>query len=216
MFRFRRNIRSALSVHAILDFNHQIPANALLFVTLAAMAVAGSRGPGAEEQERLGRLGRPLRIALAIGLVTLYGVCALDTWIGDAPVQAPTAKSQQLSDAYHESTRAITESPASGRPWAKLGKVYRRGGRPDLAIGRLPVQSADEANVLAEKIADQTMLLARSAGRHLEPQVGDVRQHLPKAADVTHISAGDRAVAWTAIPGWCWFPPCCCPSRGLR
>jgi O-antigen ligase len=30
----------ALSLHALFDFNHQIPANALLFTTLAAMAVA--------------------------------------------------------------------------------------------------------------------------------------------------------------------------------
>jgi len=32
---------SALSVHALADFNHQIPANALLFVVLGALAVAG-------------------------------------------------------------------------------------------------------------------------------------------------------------------------------
>jgi O-antigen ligase len=32
----------SLSVHAFFDFNHQIPANALLFVTLAAMAMARS------------------------------------------------------------------------------------------------------------------------------------------------------------------------------
>ena len=30
----------ALAVHALFDFNHQIPAYALLFVTIAAMAVS--------------------------------------------------------------------------------------------------------------------------------------------------------------------------------
>jgi hypothetical protein len=40
-------------------------------------------------------------------------------------------------------------------------------GRPDLAIGRLPVQTAEEANALAEKIAKQSALLGQSAGRHL-------------------------------------------------
>jgi O-antigen ligase len=38
---------AAISVHAFVDFNHQIPANALLFVSLAAIAVAAresSRG----------------------------------------------------------------------------------------------------------------------------------------------------------------------------
>ncbi len=30
----------ALSVHALFDFNHQIPANALLFTTMAAVALA--------------------------------------------------------------------------------------------------------------------------------------------------------------------------------
>jgi O-antigen ligase len=34
---------AALSMHAFVDFNHQIPANALLFVTVAAIAVAGKR-----------------------------------------------------------------------------------------------------------------------------------------------------------------------------
>jgi hypothetical protein len=30
----------SLSVHAFFDFNHQVPANALLFTTLAAIAIA--------------------------------------------------------------------------------------------------------------------------------------------------------------------------------
>ncbi|HKQ61453.1 MAG TPA: O-antigen ligase family protein, partial [Candidatus Polarisedimenticolaceae bacterium] len=39
---------ASLSVHALWDFNHQIPANALLFVALAAIAVAkAERDPGA-------------------------------------------------------------------------------------------------------------------------------------------------------------------------
>ena len=32
----------ALTVHAVVDFNHQMPANALLFVTVAALALAPS------------------------------------------------------------------------------------------------------------------------------------------------------------------------------
>ena len=40
-------------------------------------------------------------------------------------------------------------------------------GRPDVAIGRLPVQTLDEADVLVDKIAAQTDTLAAAAGRHL-------------------------------------------------
>jgi hypothetical protein len=40
-------------------------------------------------------------------------------------------------------------------------------GRPDLAIGRLPVKTPEEATLLAKKIAGQTALLAESSGRHL-------------------------------------------------
>ena len=41
----------ALSVHAFFDFNHQVPANALLFTTLAAIAIAPREGlDGAEER----------------------------------------------------------------------------------------------------------------------------------------------------------------------
>jgi O-antigen ligase len=36
---------AALAAHAFVDFNHQIPANALLFVTLAALAVPAERAP---------------------------------------------------------------------------------------------------------------------------------------------------------------------------
>jgi O-antigen ligase len=36
---------AALSIHALFDFNHQIPANGLLFIILAAMAVARSESP---------------------------------------------------------------------------------------------------------------------------------------------------------------------------
>jgi O-antigen ligase len=164
---------AALSVHAILDFNHQIPANALLFVTLAAMAVAGGRGSGTEEQGRLGRLRRPLGIVLAIGLVAPYGARALDTWIGDSPDQLPSAKSQQLTDAYREATRAITTSPASGGPWAKLGKVYRRGGRPDLAIGmtRVAIEREPANFVYHDRLA--TMLWELDL---VEPALAAVRR----------------------------------------
>ena len=40
-------------------------------------------------------------------------------------------------------------------------------GRPDLAIGRLPVQTAEQANLVVDKIEAQTELLAPSATRHL-------------------------------------------------
>jgi O-antigen ligase len=41
----------ALSVHAFFDFNHQVPANALLFTTLAAVAIAPLEG-GSEREGR--------------------------------------------------------------------------------------------------------------------------------------------------------------------
>jgi hypothetical protein len=40
-------------------------------------------------------------------------------------------------------------------------------GRPDVAIGRLPVRTPAEADLLAEKIVRQRELLSESAGRHL-------------------------------------------------
>jgi hypothetical protein len=40
-------------------------------------------------------------------------------------------------------------------------------GRPDVAIGRLPVQTVEEADTLVGKIATQTEVLASSFGRHL-------------------------------------------------
>ena len=40
-------------------------------------------------------------------------------------------------------------------------------GRPDVALGRLPVQTAEQAEILADKIAAQATGLARAAGRHL-------------------------------------------------
>jgi hypothetical protein len=40
-------------------------------------------------------------------------------------------------------------------------------GRPDLAIGRLPVQTPEQAEVAADKIATQAQALAQVAGRHL-------------------------------------------------
>ena len=41
---------AAMSVHAVADFNHQIPANALLFVILAGILV--SRAEYGSETER--------------------------------------------------------------------------------------------------------------------------------------------------------------------
>ena len=40
-----------LAVHAIFDFNHQIPANALLFTTMAALALARAESPPGEPGE---------------------------------------------------------------------------------------------------------------------------------------------------------------------
>jgi hypothetical protein len=68
-------------------------------------------------------------------------------------------------------------------------------GRPDLAIGRLPVQTAEEAEAMAEKIAHQSALVSQSAGRHLmavdnsapgDPQFLDEARAvpLPPGADV--------------------------------
>ena len=42
----------SLAAHAIVDFNHQIPANALLFVTLAALALARSEKLAARREGR--------------------------------------------------------------------------------------------------------------------------------------------------------------------
>jgi len=64
-----------LAVHASFDFNHQIPANALLFVTMAAIASAAAGEVPRDGPSR--RRLAPVAVGLALLLVALYGVRAV-------------------------------------------------------------------------------------------------------------------------------------------
>ena len=75
-------------------------------------------------------------------------------------------------------------------------------GRPDLAIGRLPVQTAEQADAMAAKIVNQAALVSQSAGRHLmavdnsstgDPQFLEeaLAVPLPPGATVSWASVGD-------------------------
>src|SRR3989304_5839076 len=58
--------------------------------------------------------------------------------------------------------RTATPTPAATAPPARPCAPP-----PDLAIGRLPAQTPEEAAVLVDKIARQRRVLASAAGRHL-------------------------------------------------
>jgi uncharacterized repeat protein (TIGR01451 family) len=62
-------------------------------------------------------------------------------------------------------------------------------GAPDVAIGRLPVQTAEEADVLVAKIAAQAEGLAAVAGRHLFVTDDSGEEDAPFRADADAVSA---------------------------
>jgi hypothetical protein len=68
-------------------------------------------------------------------------------------------------------------------------------GSPELAIGRLPVQSAEQANAMAEKIANQQALLQAQAGRQLF--VADA----PREDDAPFRSEADEAATTLGVAG---------------
>jgi len=68
-------------------------------------------------------------------------------------------------------------------------------GRPDVAIGRLPVQTVDQAEALADKIARQGELLRASLSRPLfvvdQPGVGDLAFRTEAEKATALLGAGD-------------------------
>lgn len=66
----------ALTVHAIFDFNHQIPANGLLFTAMAAIAVARAESSAAIGASREGRRRSVFLILVAAALIALFGARA--------------------------------------------------------------------------------------------------------------------------------------------
>jgi uncharacterized repeat protein (TIGR01451 family) len=91
-------------------------------------------------------------------------------------------------------------------------------GAPDLAIGRLPVETVEQAEALVAKIAGQAEALAASAGRHLfvsddsaegdapfRDQAAAVEATLPEASSVlpsADASAGIEAAREALRRGW--------------
>jgi hypothetical protein len=62
-------------------------------------------------------------------------------------------------------------------------------GSPDVAIGRLPVQTVEEADTLVAKIAAQADWLAAAAGRHLFVTDNSSEDDAPFRADADTVSA---------------------------
>ena len=73
-------------------------------------------------------------------------------------------------------------------------------GRPEVAIGRLPVQTAAEADLLAEKIEKQRAQLAASAGRQLMAvdNRGPSDPPFQQDAEATPLPPG-TSVAWSKV-----------------
>jgi hypothetical protein len=75
-------------------------------------------------------------------------------------------------------------------------------GLPDLAIGRLPVKTPEEAALLADKVTRQTALLSESAGRHLmvvDNQGPRDLSYVDEAAGVVAQLPPGSAVSWSNI-----------------
>jgi hypothetical protein len=72
-------------------------------------------------------------------------------------------------------------------------------GRPDVAIGRLPVQTAEEADVLVDKIARQQAVLGAEAGAHLVAVDNDAATDAPFGADAEALAARLGSVAWADL-----------------
>jgi hypothetical protein len=75
-------------------------------------------------------------------------------------------------------------------------------GRPEVAIGRLPVQTVEQAQVVVDKIASQQEVLARAAGRHLFAVDNSGDADLPFREEADAVAAGlpaGSAVAWADI-----------------
>jgi len=74
--------------------------------------------------------------------------------------------------------------------------------RPDVAIGRLPVKTPEEATLLADKISRQTALLAESAGRHVmvvDNQGPRDLSYVDEARSVVAQLPPDSTVSWSNI-----------------
>jgi PAS domain-containing protein len=74
-------------------------------------------------------------------------------------------------------------------------------GRPDVAIGRLPVQTVEEADVLVDKIARQSAVLAAAQGPHViavdNDGPGDALFH----AEAESLAVRLPSVAWADLAG---------------
>jgi hypothetical protein len=72
-------------------------------------------------------------------------------------------------------------------------------GRPDVAIGRLPVQTPEEADVLVDKIARQGAVLRDNTGPHLIAVDNDTASDAPFRADAEALAARLGAVSWADL-----------------
>ncbi len=76
-------------------------------------------------------------------------------------------------------------------------------GSPELAIGRLPVQTAEEAGAMADKIANQAALLAAQPGRHIfavdNPRADDAPFRAEAEEMAAALGAAPETTAWSDI-----------------
>ena len=74
-------------------------------------------------------------------------------------------------------------------------------GKPDVAIGRLPVQTVEEAEVLADKIGRQSSVLAVAGGAHVIAVDDGGPSDAAFRAEAETLAPGLGAVAWADLAG---------------
>lgn len=106
-----------LSLHALWDFNHQIPANALLFVALAALAL-GRIEHSRRRQASPTRGGFNAVSVFAIGSALFFALLAVQGWIGSRHY----SKGRQLSaqGIYDEALPHVDQGGIGHRHSASL------------------------------------------------------------------------------------------------
>jgi hypothetical protein len=147
----------ALLVHSLFDFNLRLPANALVFASLAGLgaapraeparrggawlaaillalgaAAAGWRAVGARELEATRTLAAPLRIAALDRLLVRHGYLA-EAWRDRGSLERARAEgafaSARLERAKGDLMHAVALRPRWGEAWAELGLALLQQGK---------------------------------------------------------------------------------------
>jgi tetratricopeptide (TPR) repeat protein len=154
----------ALSVHAAFDFNHQIPANALLFTTMAAVAVA--RAESSPDSGSIGghRKRSFLVVSLAVAVVALFGVRAASGWVAGLNF----TKGKRLAEAGQwERAMPYLEGAAVGanRGWANwlLGQAKGYIWEDRFAAGA-SLEELEEIHLRAREVLTEGIAISPASG----------------------------------------------------